>query len=158
MCYHLSKPTIKGAKGNICLFICNQPEDTWGSICVIVTFLAHLHFSAEELLLYPRLPCRRPRWRRRPRPHAKFQSFYIFSCILSLLIILIKPLTTKAHDRRASGDCTCGTSGTVKAIVGNMCSLIFMPPGLKGLPGAFSNQIVHLSVCNSIPLTNKVQY
>ena len=39
----------------------------------------------------------------------EFQSLLIFSCILTLLIILIKPLTTKAHDRRASGD--CGTSG-----------------------------------------------
>ena len=40
----------------------------------------------------------------------KFHSFCIFSCILSLLIILIKPLTSKAYDRRASGD--CGTSGS----------------------------------------------
>ena len=40
----------------------------------------------------------------------EFQSLCIFSCILTLLIILIKPLTTKAHDRRASGD--CGTSGS----------------------------------------------
>ena len=32
-----------------------------------VWFLARLHFSAEELLLYPR----RPRQRRRRRPHAK---------------------------------------------------------------------------------------
>ena len=39
----------------------------------------------------------------------EFKSFCICSCILSLLIILIKPLTTKAYDRRASGD--CGTSG-----------------------------------------------
>ena len=39
----------------------------------------------------------------------EFQSLCIFSCILTLLIILIKPLTSKAHDRRASGD--CGTSG-----------------------------------------------
>ena len=39
----------------------------------------------------------------------KFQSLCIFSCILTLLMILIKPRTTKAHDRRASGD--CGTSG-----------------------------------------------
>ena len=30
-------------------------------------FLARLHFSAEELLLYPRRPCRRLR----RRPHAK---------------------------------------------------------------------------------------
>ena len=60
-----------------------------------MNILARLHLSAEELLLYP--------WRQ--RPHAKmlgqndkvlkFQSFYIFSCILSLLIILIKPLTKK---------------------------------------------------------------
>ena len=34
----------------------------------------------------------------------EFQSLCIFSCILTLLIILIKPLTTKAYDRRASGD------------------------------------------------------
>ena len=39
----------------------------------------------------------------------EFKSFCVFSCILSLLFILIKPLTTKAYDRRASGD--CGTSG-----------------------------------------------
>ena len=39
----------------------------------------------------------------------KFQSLCIFSCILTLVIILIKPRTTKAHHRRASGD--CGTSG-----------------------------------------------
>ena len=39
----------------------------------------------------------------------EFKSFCIFSCILTLLVILIKPLTTKAYDRRASGD--CGTSG-----------------------------------------------
>ena len=39
----------------------------------------------------------------------EFQSLCIFSCILTLLIILIKSLTTKAHDRRTSGD--CGTSG-----------------------------------------------
>ena len=32
-------------------------------------FLARLHFSAEELLLYPRRRRRCPR--RRPRPHAK---------------------------------------------------------------------------------------
>ena len=74
-------------------------------------FLARLHFSAEELLLYPR------RWRQRPHPQnvrvnvkvMEFQSLCIFSCILTSLIILIKPLTTKAHDRRASGDCV--TSG-----------------------------------------------
>ena len=41
----------------------------------------------------------------------EFKSFCIFSCILTLLIILIKPLTTKAYDRRASGD--CGTSGSI---------------------------------------------
>ena len=41
----------------------------------------------------------------------EFKSFCIFSCILTLLIILIKPLTIKAYDRRASGD--CGTSGVV---------------------------------------------
>ena len=62
-------------------------------------FLARLHFSAEELLLYPR----RQRPRRRPACKMlgqmlvlEFKSFCIFSCILSLLIILIKPLTTKS--------------------------------------------------------------
>ena len=39
----------------------------------------------------------------------EFQSLLIFSCILTLLIVQIKPFTTKAYDRRASGD--CGTSG-----------------------------------------------
>ena len=76
-----------------------------------IPFLARLHLSAEELLLYPRR--RRPRRRQRPRPQnvrvnvkvIEFQSLCIFSCILTLLIILIKPLTTKAHDRRASSDC-----------------------------------------------------
>ena len=34
-------------------------------------FLARLHFSAEELLLYPRRQRRRPRQRQRRRPHAK---------------------------------------------------------------------------------------
>ena len=42
-------------------------EGEWLVMCFDSLFLAHLHFSAEELLLYPRL--RRPR--RRPRPHAK---------------------------------------------------------------------------------------
>ena len=36
-------------------------------------------------------------------------STVFFSCILTLFIILIKPLRSKAYDRRASGD--CGTSG-----------------------------------------------
>ena len=45
----------------------------------------------------------------------KFQSLCIFSCIWTLLIILIKPHTTKAHDRRASGD--CGTSGYLLYLV-----------------------------------------
>ena len=39
----------------------------------------------------------------------EFQSLCIFFCILTLLIILIEPLKSKAYDRRASGD--CGTSG-----------------------------------------------
>ena len=37
----------------------------------ILFFLARLHFSAEELLLYPRHPCPRPRRRQRRRPQAK---------------------------------------------------------------------------------------
>ena len=80
-------------------------------VCSYCTVFSAPALSAEELLLYPR----RQRPRRRPqnvRANVKvleFKSFYIFSCILSLLIILTKPLTTKAYDRRASGD--CGTSG-----------------------------------------------
>ena len=35
------------------------------------SFLARLHFSAEELLIYPRRQRRRPCQRRRRRPHAK---------------------------------------------------------------------------------------
>ena len=88
---------------------------------VKISFLARLHFSAEELLLYPQRrrqrPCRRRRQRPRRRPQnvranvkvLEFESLCIFSCILTLLIILIKPLTAKAYDRRASGD--CGASG-----------------------------------------------
>ena len=42
-----------------------------------LAFLARLHFSADELLLYPRRPRRRQRrrwrrrWRQRRRPHTK---------------------------------------------------------------------------------------
>ena len=81
-------------------------------------FLARLHFSAEELLLYPGVSVRvgvfvgvgvRMQNVRANVKVMKFQSLCISSCILILLIILIKPYTTKAHDRRASGD--CGTSG-----------------------------------------------
>ena len=87
-------------------------------------FLACLHFSAEELLLYPRR--RRRRQRPRPRPQnvranvkvMEFQSLCIFCYIITLYIILIKPLTTKAHDRRASGD--CGTSGVLHIWAGRM--------------------------------------
>ena len=74
----------------------------------------------------------------------KFQSLCIFSCILTLLIILIKPRTTKAQDRRASGD--CGTSG-------------YYPRPERSAGG---HLVIGLSVCpsvhNSVPLTNKVQY
>ena len=38
---------------------------------VDMLFLARLHFSAEELLLYPRRQRPRRRLRRRWRPHAK---------------------------------------------------------------------------------------
>ena len=41
-----------------------------------------------------------------------FSLYVFFSCTLSLLIILIKPLSTKTYDRCASGD--CGTSGLHK--------------------------------------------
>ena len=70
-------------------------------------FLAHLHFSAEELLLYPRRPCLHWRPHANVRAHVKvldLQSFCIF-----LAFKLIKPLTTKVYDRPTSGD--CGTSG-----------------------------------------------
>ena len=39
---------------------------------VMGVVLARLHFSAEELLLYPRRPCPRRRPRRCRRPHAKW--------------------------------------------------------------------------------------
>ena len=39
----------------------------------------------------------------------EFRFFCIFCFTLPLFIILIKPLTTKAYDSCASGD--CGTSG-----------------------------------------------
>ena len=70
-------------------------------------FLARLHFSAEELLLYPPPPppvsvrvhvsvgVRMQNVRANVKV-LEFKSFCIFSCILSFLIILIKPLTTKA--------------------------------------------------------------
>ena len=77
-----------------------------------LVFLARLHFRAEELLLYPRRPQGVGVRIQNVRANVKvmkFQSLCIFSCILTLLIIQIKPLTTKAHDRRASSD--CGTSG-----------------------------------------------
>ena len=45
----------------------------------------------------------------------KFQSLCIFSCFLTFVIILIKPSTTKAHNRRAFGD--CGTSGQDKVTI-----------------------------------------
>ena len=60
-----------------------------------------------------------------------FYSFCIFSCILTLLIILIKPLTTKAYDRRASGD--FGSSGCPVCVCVCVC--------------------VHLSICLSITKT-----
>ena len=81
-------------------------------------FLARLHFSAEELLLYPRRQRRRPC--RRPRPHAKMLGQMLKSWNLSLSVFFLHlnlayhtnkaPLQQKAYDRRASGD--CGTSGT----------------------------------------------
>ena len=49
-----------------------------------------------------------------------FSLSVFFSSILTLLIILIKPLTTKAHDRRASGD--CGTSGSFWFYMQNVCN------------------------------------
>ena len=69
------------------------------------TFLARLHFNAEELLLYSRHPCLR--WQLLKSWNFSLSVFFL--AFLTLLIILIKPLTTKAHDRRASSD--CGTSG-----------------------------------------------
>ena len=50
-----------------CIWIWVQGPVELGNLRHFSQFLARLHFSAEELLLYPRR--RRPR--RRPRPHAK---------------------------------------------------------------------------------------
>ena len=76
--------------------------------------LAHLHFSAEELLLYPRCVSVRVRvsvHMQNVRAKVKVLEFknLFYSCILTSFIILIRPLTTKTYDRCASGD--CGTSG-----------------------------------------------
>ena len=74
------------------------------------SFLAYLHFSAEELLLYPGISIGvRMQNVRANVKVLEFKSFCIFSCILTVLTILIKPLTTKAYGRWVSGD--CGTSG-----------------------------------------------
>ena len=84
-----------------------------------VLFLARLHFRADELLLYPGLRYRVHVRMQNVRANVKvleFQSFCIFSCILTLLTILIMPLTTKAYDRRQSGD--CGTSGLLSWTIG----------------------------------------
>ena len=78
----------------------------------LITFLARQHFSAEELLLYPSVGVGIGVHMRNVRANAnvlEFKSFCIFSCTLTLLIVLIKPLTTKAYDSCAS--CDCGTFG-----------------------------------------------
>ena len=87
-----------------------------------ISFLAWLHFSAEELLLYP--------WRPHPRPcphytcvrytckilgQMYFDHSLFFSCILTLFIVLTKPLATKAHNSRAYVD--CGTFGASTQII-----------------------------------------
>ena len=47
------------------------PMGTNCALLIADLFLTRLHFSAEELLLYPRRPRRRPYRRPPPRPHAK---------------------------------------------------------------------------------------
>ena len=69
-----------------------------------ILFLVHLHFSAEELLLYP--PVSVSTYKMLGQ---MLKSFCISSCILVLFIILMNSLTTKAHLRSASSD--FGTSG-----------------------------------------------
>ena len=71
-------------------------------------FLAHLHLSQKSYCYTPGVRVCMQNVRANVNV-MEFQSLCIFSCILTLLIILIKPLTTKAHNRRASDD--CGTSG-----------------------------------------------
>ena len=57
------------------LILLKSERNIWDKVMKLynknIIFLARLHFSAEELLLYPRR--QRPRWRQRPRrrPHAK---------------------------------------------------------------------------------------
>ena len=75
----------------------------------------------------------------------KFQSFCIFSCILSLLTILIKPLTTKAYDRRAYGD--CGTSGW-------LWSLTYFWKTLT-LAITFKSEMIRISYCTCIFLVTR---
>ena len=116
---------------------------------VWIVFLERLHFSEEELLLYPsvRISVGVSIQMQNVRANVKvmkFQSLCIFSCILTVLIILIKPQITKAHDRRTSG--YCGTSGYA--------------PAWKVLWGHLVIRLVCLFVClifrNSIPLTYRM--
>ena len=80
------------------------------------TQLGRLHFSAEELLLYPWCWCPHPDQRPHRRPHVKcfgkcsslgISIFLYFLLHLSLFIILIKPLTTKAHTHVILSDTIC---------------------------------------------------
>ena len=75
------------------------------------SFLARLHFSAERAIAIRSASASASTCKMLGQmlKSWNFSLSVFFSCILTLLIILIKPLTTKAHDRRASGD--CGTSG-----------------------------------------------
>ena len=80
----------------------------------------------------------------------EFKSFCIFSCILTLLIILIKALTTKAYDRGASGD--CGTSGPVsykKVLLAIVSTLL--PPGVS----VINNHILFLFSYSKTERTQK---
>ena len=57
----------------------------------------------------------------------EFQFLFIFSCIFTLLIILIKPITTKTYDRRSSGDCgTSGLSVCLFVVTFNLCYNFWM--------------------------------
>ena len=70
-------------------------------------FLAHLHFSAEELLLYPGVRVRVGVRMQHDRANAYVNTslgilVFLYFFLHVNFIILVKPLRSKTYDRRAS--------------------------------------------------------
>ena len=87
--------------------------------CPITTFTVSYIIENIAIFSAPALQCRRAiakhpvlvsacKMLRQILKSWSFKFFCMFTCILYLFIILIKPLTTKPYNSRASGD--CGTS------------------------------------------------